>query len=897
MSDVIKDLLDRKGRFRIGKLLIVGMSLSVFAIVCLGTWLFWVRIADDVTSFESNKLEGAKGRDLYYRDRVDLRILGYADRLDDKSLGELQEALKDYLTNLELFSRTLKGFEDAGYNVDVLKEKLDDDFNQYHAVKADLQVGKHEKVKEFVNVYKVRGDELLTVFTANDLEYHLSYRIYQTEGIYWDLRIVEDILRYSVSCYLSTGKVEWKNRYEKCIAIYEQKINEAGEIYKSENLEFFVDGVRKSNINFCEIEARSLKLYEAGKVVEAKALLLSSEYLLEIDAYKSVAGKALAKINAKSFYKNVIFYGIEVLLIIGIITAVIRIWIRVLKQMSFTNELNEYFTTELESQTKQLTEMTRQLENENKVQRSTQAELEKRKVMLNNIINAIPDLIYIKDENGYFVDCNMAFCSFLNAQKEAIIGKTESDFFPKDLADFFRQQDKIMMLQVEPKRHEEWVDWPVNSPNATRILLETFKAPFFLGMGRPYGILCISRDVTERFRNEEKLMEAKRVADSANKAKSDFLANMSHELRTPLNSIMGFSDVLREQYFGALNEKQMKYANNVYDSGKHLLAIINDILDISKVESGKMRQYLSVASLDDILRGTLTVIKEKAANNRVELRCMISPEIANLLVVVDARHLKQIVYNLLSNAAKFTPEGGSIELSCEQGAVQDGVQMLQVKVKDTGIGLSLENLGKVFENFYQVESQLTDKTEGTGLGLPLTKQLVKLGGGDICVESEGLNKGCVFTFTMPILNGYFYEKKMGSKNIRFSLIHATEDETKRFLRQLLTEPLYKTNEVSVIRVYSPNTAFAPDVSLIEAKVLSDGESFANAKIVWVDGYCFYAVIDEARMGDLEQVEVALLAGMKSVYPQETLKLKTVQLNSDIVAGDFWKLFDEEVVKS
>jgi signal transduction histidine kinase len=243
--------------------------------------------------------------------------------------------------------------------------------------------------------------------------------------------------------------------------------------------------------------------------------------------------------------------------------------------------------------------------------------------------------------------------------------------------------------------------------------------------------------------------ERQRILESANKAKSDFLASMSHELRTPLNAVIGFSQVLQDQNFGPLNEKQLEYVLDILESGKHLLDLINDILDLSKVEAGKMELELSPEVLGDLLKGSLVMIKEKALTHGIMLKTDIPEELSHFVMLADERKFKQILFNLLSNASKFTPDGGAITLSAKRMAEGKG-EVIQVSVKDTGIGIAPENQEKVFESFFQVSNSLTRKASGTGLGLPLAMSFVKLHGGKMWVESEGDGKGSQFYFTLPV---------------------------------------------------------------------------------------------------------------------------------------------------
>ena len=222
--------------------------------------------------------------------------------------------------------------------------------------------------------------------------------------------------------------------------------------------------------------------------------------------------------------------------------------------------------------------------------------------------------------------------------------------------------------------------------------------------------------------------------------KSDFLASMSHELRTPLNAVIGFSEVLLERMFGDLNERQDEYLRDILNSGEHLLALLNDILDLSKVEAGRMELDVSTFSVPLAIDNALTLIKERAGRHGIELESAIDPAVGD--INADERKMKQILLNLLSNAVKFTPDRGKISVTAK--AIENGVE---VSVADTGIGIAPADCAAVFEEFRQVGQQSDAKAEGTGLGLALARKFVELHGGRIRVTSE-LGKGSKFTFSL-----------------------------------------------------------------------------------------------------------------------------------------------------
>ena len=298
--------------------------------------------------------------------------------------------------------------------------------------------------------------------------------------------------------------------------------------------------------------------------------------------------------------------------------------------------------------------------------------------------------------------------------------------------------------------------------------------------GRITGVSGTLRDISERKRGEEKLIETNRKlglatarasemalqAEAANRAKSEFLANMSHELRTPLNGIIGFTEVVLDKHFGVLNETQEEYLTDVLQSSRHLLSLINDILDLSKIEAGKMELTCSRFNLGELLERSLTIIKEKAAKHRIAL----SKSFDGLpqWVEADERKVKQIVYNLLSNAVKFTPDGGALSLAAQSGekrslffaataegeeppfpAADDGKRYVMISVSDTGVGIKRDDFTRIFNPFEQVDSSASRRFQGTGLGLSLTKCLVELHGGLIWVASAGENKGSTFRVLLP----------------------------------------------------------------------------------------------------------------------------------------------------
>jgi signal transduction histidine kinase len=232
--------------------------------------------------------------------------------------------------------------------------------------------------------------------------------------------------------------------------------------------------------------------------------------------------------------------------------------------------------------------------------------------------------------------------------------------------------------------------------------------------------------------------------EAANKAKSDFLANMSHELRSPLNAIIGFSEVLKDGLAGDLSAKQQDFCAEIFNSGQHLLLLITDILDLSKIEAGKMSLELEKVNIPLLFASSLSIIREKALIHNITMHTSIAEDLGDAMV--DVRKFKQMVYNLLANAVKFTPDGGHVWLK----AYKTSAEQLEFSVKDSGIGIAEKNTHRLFTAFEQLDNSLERKYEGTGLGLNMVKRLAELHNGTVSVHSE-LGKGSCFTVMIPYL--------------------------------------------------------------------------------------------------------------------------------------------------
>jgi signal transduction histidine kinase len=248
-------------------------------------------------------------------------------------------------------------------------------------------------------------------------------------------------------------------------------------------------------------------------------------------------------------------------------------------------------------------------------------------------------------------------------------------------------------------------------------------------------------EIAERQRAQQELERAKNAAEAASRAKTEFLANMSHELRTPLNSVIGFSDVLSEQVFGPLNENQSQYVVDILESGQHLLSLVNDILDLAKIEAGSMEIHTAALPVSRLVERTIQMFRERAIRLGIRLVGHVADDVG--YIEADERRLKQLLYNLLSNALKFTPEGGEVRVDVTRRG-----DVVFLSVSDTGVGIPADECEKIFESFYQIDSTLSKNAQGTGLGLAVVRQIAELHGGTVHAESEP-GHGATFVVTLP----------------------------------------------------------------------------------------------------------------------------------------------------
>ena len=354
-----------------------------------------------------------------------------------------------------------------------------------------------------------------------------------------------------------------------------------------------------------------------------------------------------------------------------------------------------------------------------------------------DIVNTVQYPLVLLDSELKIISANLSFYKAFKVESNEIVKKTLFEIgeqqwdIPKlrNLLEYLRNE-KQPLNNFEVEKNFPKIGHKIMLLNATQVYSE----------GKKIFLLSIE-DITQRKEFEQKLKKHTAEIEIANKSKSDFLANMSHELRTPLNAIIGFSELLKDEMIGQLLPKQKNYITDIFLSGKHLLSLLNDILDLSKIEAGKMTLDLEKTDIPLLFERSLSIVKERALIHNIKLNLDTKEDVRQ--IYVDTRKLKQVIYNLLSNAVKFTPDGGRIYVKVKRVS-----NLLEFSVADTGIGISKKNIIRLFQPFVQLESSLNRKHEGTGLGLSLVKRIVELHGGSVEVKSE-LGKGSCFTVRIP----------------------------------------------------------------------------------------------------------------------------------------------------
>ena len=485
-----------------------------------------------------------------------------------------------------------------------------------------------------------------------------------------------------------------------------------------------------------------------------------------------------------------------------------------------------------------------------------------------SLIESNIDALMTTDPRGVISDVNQQMIALTGRTRDELIGAPCRNFF----TDPARADTAIKRVLSENRVSN--FELTVRAQNGEETVVSYNAATIHDRDRTLQGVFAAARDVTERKRFERALQEKNIELEHASRMKSEFLATMSHELRTPLNAIIGFSEALRDGLMGPMSDTQQEYIGDIFTSGLHLLSLINDILDLSKVEAGMMALELEPVDLHVLLANSLSIVREKAATQQVPLHLEISADLG--IPELDMRKTKQIVYNLLSNAVKFSSNGGQVTLRARRVpraavgtlagdwplhrfplAANEFEEFVEISVSDAGIGISRDDLAKLFQAFSQIDSSLSRKFEGTGLGLAMVKQLAELHGGTVAVASKE-GQGACFAAWLPLRTGLAtaflqHQPDMPLRRpegaTRHALVVEDDDQSADLVRLLL-----ESEGFSVLRAASAEAALLlatqQELSLITLDLQLPG----------MDGWEFLMRIrDVAALGKVPVVIIAAIA--------------------------------------
>jgi PAS domain S-box-containing protein len=417
--------------------------------------------------------------------------------------------------------------------------------------------------------------------------------------------------------------------------------------------------------------------------------------------------------------------------------------------------------------------------------RNAEEQLRRTRDELQALVEAAPVAIVGVDPEGIVVSWHGGAQAMFGWSADEVIGRPLLNVSPD-------KQEEHRALRTRALQGNSFAGFETRRvrKDGSPIDVSLSTAPLHDSAGRIIGIIAVYQDISERRLIAEQRL-AREAADAANLAKSNFLANMSHELRTPLNAIIGFSELLEDRTFGELNQRQQRYVANVHSSGRHLLQLVNDILDLAKIEAGRLRLEPEPIDLGTLLQDMQRGLEPLAAAKHQTLAVEFGENVPTL--TADRGKVKQILYNLLSNAIKFTKDGGRIGMRASATQAGDGTGQIQISVWDTGIGIAAEDLQRIFLEFEQLDSTYARQQQGTGLGLALSRRLVEAHGGRITVESA-VGQGSTFTFALPVVLGSVRTESPQLSSVRLqkqrpggALVLVVEDD--RTARELLSHYL------------------------------------------------------------------------------------------------------------
>jgi PAS domain S-box-containing protein len=419
-------------------------------------------------------------------------------------------------------------------------------------------------------------------------------------------------------------------------------------------------------------------------------------------------------------------------------------------------DAREVLQKELIERNKELEHTNHQLQEEVEQRRQIEEQQRNNVIFLRTLLDSISSPIFYKNMDGIYLGCNRAFLDFAGLANESeVVGRKANTLFSDAMAKRVETADAEVFLNHRSKAYE--TTWTYADGSIHDVMVN--KTLFRDAKGEVVGLVGIAIDISDRKHAETLLLQAKEAAEEANRAKSAFLANMSHELRTPLNAIIGYSELLIEDMPDAGAGEFVDDVKKVYSAGKHLLGLINDVLDLSKIEAGKMTIYNETFETSMILDEVVATIAPLINSKKNTLKTEFNGDLGKMYA--DLTKVRQVLFNLLSNAAKFT-ENGTVTLRAERYS-EDNLDWLRFEIIDQGIGMTPGQMEKLFQPFTQADVSTTRKYGGTGLGLTITRRFIEMMGGHISVASE-YGQGSTFTVYMPSCPSEEAERLLADKN-------------------------------------------------------------------------------------------------------------------------------------
>ncbi|WP_375751225.1 response regulator [Vibrio sp. HN007] len=642
---------------------------------------------------------------LLYRELNEISFSGFTlqTRIKDSTslqlLGELDAAYQTYKETLDLIQAAInegKRLNKSSSLLVRLEQSLDTLISTAYSLRNN-QNNVVDAIHQSLDAKQLELNELVKISGATEALAARYERLRQTEKNYAQVKSIDSRVHYS------------KSVVESMLEVITIADGLSGQLYNINDikafssfipsLEHYLSGYKKL------VETEINEINTSSDMITAA---LESDYIL-----RQFLDDRLVSINVLSDMSDYLIYII-------LVFTITMLWLMVIIRRSQSN-LNS-----LNISLKQAKE-----------------EAEDKHLLLTTLFNSIPDIIFIKDKDSRYIDVNHQFSTLVGKPAVEVAGLTDDDLFDQDTAQRIQEDDKRVVRTRSTQQFEVWI--PDTTLGDELVPFDLVQTPLMSAEGSLKGTMGIARNVSERKAQQQALKQSMQQAEDANKAKSDFLANMSHEIRTPMNAILGMSHLTLET---DLTTKQRNYVEKLHRSAESLLGIINDILDFSKIEAGKMDLESIEFRLEDVFEQLANIVGLRAEEKALEFHFDIPGNLPTALIG-DPLRLGQVLTNLGNNAVKFTERGGEVVIKVIVLAEDNETLHLRFEVSDSGIGMTDEQVSRLFQSFSQADTSTTRKYGGTGLGLTISKNLVEIMSGEIGCESVA-GEGSTFYFSIPL---------------------------------------------------------------------------------------------------------------------------------------------------